>query len=117
MSTYLCHARLSRLTQAQKGEIAEAFTHIHNEVTGGPPFFVQVIFRDVGAGDHFIGGAPVAEDQAWIQGEIRAGRTAAQKGELLERLVDAYSSITRTHESRIWAYLQEIADDAALMKR
>ena len=84
MSTYLCHARLGRLTQAQKGEIAEAFTRIHNDVTGGPPFFVQVIFRDVGSGDHFIGGAPVAEDQAWIQGEIRAGRTAKQKGELLK---------------------------------
>lgn len=117
MSTYLCHARLDRLTDAQKGEIAEAFTRIHNEVTGGPAFFVQVIFQNVGAGDHFIGGAPVAEDQAWIHGEIRAGRTAEQKGELLNRLVDSYRSITRTRESRVWAYMQEIADDAALMKQ
>ena len=117
MSTYLCHARLGRLTDVQKGEIAEAFTRIHNQVTDGPSFFVQVIFRDVGSGDHFIGGAPAAEDQAWIQGEIRAGRTAEQKSELLTRLVDAYSNIARTHESNVWAYIQEIADDAALMKR
>jgi hypothetical protein len=47
----------------------------HNAVTGAASFFAQVIFTEVAKGNHFMGGAPLASDQIFVHGFIRAGRS------------------------------------------
>jgi phenylpyruvate tautomerase PptA (4-oxalocrotonate tautomerase family) len=60
MPTYVCTAQDGSLTKDQKAQIAAEITRVHNDVTGAPRFFVQVLFNDLKAGNQFIGGAPPA---------------------------------------------------------
>ena len=115
MPTYVCNARDGRLTNTQKRNVAEAITQIHHEVTGAPRSFVQVFFRSVMSGDHFIGGRPAPEDQVWVAGGIRAGRSAEQKRELVQRIMRACAQITGARESHVWVSVQDV-EPAAMVE-
>uniref|UniRef100_UPI001952E9C7 tautomerase family protein n=1 Tax=Stenotrophomonas maltophilia TaxID=40324 RepID=UPI001952E9C7 len=84
--TYICTVPAGRLSAEQKSRVAAEITRIHNEVTGAATFFAQVIFNEVPAGNYFIGGKPLREDQIFINGQIRAGRSALDRARLLRGL-------------------------------
>jgi phenylpyruvate tautomerase PptA (4-oxalocrotonate tautomerase family) len=108
MPTYVCTARDGALTQEQKARIAAEITRVHNEVTGAPRFFVQVLFSDLKVGNQFIGGAQPPSNQAWIRGDIRAGRSEQDKGRLLLGLLRGFSRISGVPEADVWVYLTEL---------
>ena len=64
MPTYACSAAAGRLTPTQRLEIVRSITAIHNEETGAPRYFVQVIFYDIAPANHYIAGqlAPAVPD-------------------------------------------------------
>ncbi|MGH8728503.1 MAG: tautomerase family protein [Burkholderiales bacterium] len=108
MPTYVCSHREGALTKDQKAKIAAEITRVHNDVTGAPRFFVQVLFNDLKVGNQFIGGAPPPSDQVWIRGDIRAGRSEQDKGRLLLGILKGFSRISRVPEADVWVYLTEL---------
>ncbi|RFU49120.1 tautomerase family protein [Paraburkholderia sp. DHOC27] len=108
MPTYVVSAAAGRFSEDEKLKIAQAITRSHNEATGAQGFFAQVIFNEVGAGNHFIGGAPLRADQIFVHGHIRAGRPDDRKRLLLARIVDAVVEITSAERRFVWAYISEI---------
>ena len=108
MPTYTVTAAAGRLTDSQKQEIARAITRSHSEATGAQGFFAQVIFQAIPPGDHFLGGAPLVSDQLFVQGQIRAGRSARQKRGLLEAIVTLVAKATGAERRSIWVYLSEL---------
>ena len=61
-------------------------TDIHCDITGAPPEFVHVLYRDAGPDELDTGSS------AFVFGSIRSGRTHNQKTELATRLTDALAS-------------------------
>jgi phenylpyruvate tautomerase PptA (4-oxalocrotonate tautomerase family) len=108
MPTYVCTARDGALTKEQKAQVAAEITRVHNEVTGAPRFFVQVLFNDLKVGNQFIGGVQPLSDQVWIRGDIRAGRSEHDKGRLLLDILRGFSRISGVPEADVWVYLTEL---------
>ena len=104
MPTYVCSVLAGSLTITQKTAIAEAIARIHSEVTGAPPFFVQVIIDENQSVDRFLGGQ-LATNHIWIRGDIRAGRTEEQRKKLMLRVMRDVSQIAGVNEDSIWVYL------------
>ncbi len=114
MPTYHCTAPAGRLTDGQKAAIAREITHVHHEVTGAPGFFAEVIFHGVAAGDWFVGGAPLAGEQIFVHGHIRAGRSAVDRRLLLTRLAEAIAAAAEMPAHAIWIYLAELPGRAMI---
>ncbi len=108
MPTYTVFAQTGRLSNAQKSSVAAEITRVHNEQTGAQTFFAQVIFQDVPQGNHFVGGAPLANDHIFVHGQIRAGRDAATKRLLLERMLDAVCAAAVTQKVNTWVYIVDL---------
>ncbi len=108
MPTYRVVAATGLLSVEKKHRIAEAITRVHNQVTGAQAFFAQVIFTDVAAGDHFVGGAPLQGEHVFVHGHIRAGRGPDLKRQLLLELVAAVASAGAIASNRVWAYIAEL---------
>lgn len=108
MPTYSVSAAAGRLSEDQKLKIAQAITRSHNEATGAQGFFAQVIFNEVTAGNHFIGGAPLRAEQIFVHGHIRAGRPDDRKRLLLSGIVSSVAEIAGVERRFIWAYISEI---------
>jgi phenylpyruvate tautomerase PptA (4-oxalocrotonate tautomerase family) len=108
MPTYRVVAATGLLSAEKKSHLAQAITRVHNQVTGAQAFFAQVIFTDVPAGDHFVGGAPLRGDHVFVHGHIRAGRTPERKRQLLLELVAAIAAAGAIEPNRIWAYVAEL---------
>jgi phenylpyruvate tautomerase PptA (4-oxalocrotonate tautomerase family) len=108
MPTYTVTAPKGRLSNEQKARIAAAITRTHNEVTGAPTFFAQVIFNEVEAGNYFVGGVALNVDQLFIHGQIRAGRTADDKHRLLVRMIEAGADAAAMPKSHVWVYLVDL---------
>lgn len=118
MPVYTCHVRPGDLTAEVKAVIAREITRIHCEVTGAPPAFVQVFFREITPGDGYVGGEPFS--QATITGLIRAGRSPADKAKLLFGISGAWSRITGQAEKDVFVAVQDvpaknIVEDGALL--
>jgi phenylpyruvate tautomerase PptA (4-oxalocrotonate tautomerase family) len=108
MPTYRVAAATGQLSAEKKRRIAEGITRVHNRVTGAQAFFAQVIFTDVPAGDHFVGGAPLEGDHVFVHGHIRAGRTPERKRQLLQELVAEVARAGAVAPNRVWAYVAEL---------
>jgi phenylpyruvate tautomerase PptA (4-oxalocrotonate tautomerase family) len=108
MPTYLCTIPAGSLAAAQKGAIAKAITRVHSEVTGAPGFFAEVIFKEVSAGDWFIGGEPLAGEQIFVHGNIRGGRPPEMRHALIARLAAEVGQAARLPAHAIWIYLSEL---------
>src|ERR1700722_12418477 len=108
MPTYHCTAPAGLLDAARKAAIAAAITRIHNAVTGAASFFAQVIFTDVAKGNHFMGGAPLASDQIFIHGFIRAGRSVPDREKLVTDMVAAIADLAGQPKKLVWVYITEI---------
>jgi phenylpyruvate tautomerase PptA (4-oxalocrotonate tautomerase family) len=108
MPTYVCSLAEDSVDDRQKAAIAEAITKIHNEETGAPRYFVQVVIEEKKATDRFLGGSPASE-QIWIRGDIRAGRTEMQRKAMMLRIMREVAQITGAKEESIWVYLCSLA--------
>src|SRR5262249_50922389 len=86
MPTYVCSLAGGLVDDHQKAAIAEAITKIHNEETGAPRYFVQVVIEEKKSTDRFVGGSR-ASGQIWIRGDIRAGRTEVQRHAMMLRIM------------------------------
>ena len=109
MPTYTVTAPEGRLSNDQKSLIARDITRIHNEVTGAPGYFAQVVFTEVKKGNFFVGGAPLDADQIFVHGQIRGGRSKEDKHQLLVRLNAAVAAAAEMPDSHAWTYIIEIA--------
>jgi phenylpyruvate tautomerase PptA (4-oxalocrotonate tautomerase family) len=108
MPTYIVSVTSGRLDSAAKERIAAGITASHSDATGAQGFFAQVMFNEISSGNHFIGGAPLKSDQIFVHGHIRAGRTAGQKRQLLEAIVDVVVDAAKTEPRFVWAYVSEL---------
>jgi phenylpyruvate tautomerase PptA (4-oxalocrotonate tautomerase family) len=95
MPLYHCTVAADRTSLEQRARIAEAITRIHCEITSAPPAFVHAFFVEAGSGK-------LSEaQQAVVVGSIRAGRTAAQKEQLVAEMRRAIAAILACDESAI----------------
>jgi phenylpyruvate tautomerase PptA (4-oxalocrotonate tautomerase family) len=96
------------LTASQKKRIAAEITRAHGAATGAQCFFAQVIFIDIPAGNHFMGGVRIETRQIHVHGHIRAGRTEEQKKGLLEDIMSSLHAVTGLEKRYLWAYISEL---------
>jgi phenylpyruvate tautomerase PptA (4-oxalocrotonate tautomerase family) len=108
MPTYVCFASVDRLTPGQKEKIAKAITQVHSEEAVAPRYLVQVVFQSLLPTQHFVGGEPGPQGQIWIRGDIRAGRTEAQRTRLQLRLAKEVGTIAGSSPDDLWIYLNEM---------
>ena len=108
MPTYTLTAPVGRLTSDQKARAAAGITRAHTEVTGAANFFAQVIVNEVPAGNYFLGGRPLATDQLFLHGQIRAGRSAVDRKRLLLALRDVVAEAAGADRRSVWVYLVDL---------
>ena len=108
MPTYFCSAPAGLLDAGKKSAIAAAITRIHHAVTGAASFFAQVIFNDVAKGNHFMGGVPLASNQIFVHGFIRAGRSVDDRERLVTDMVSALAELAGLPRKSVWVYVSEI---------
>ena len=108
MPTYHCTSPAGLLDAGKKSAIAAEITRIHNAVTGAASFFAQVIYTDVAKGNHFIGGAPLASEQIFVHGFIRAGRSVPDRQRLVTEMVTAIADLSGLKKHLVWVYVTEI---------
>ena len=108
MPTYTVVSPKGQLDSARKAEIARNVTRVHSEVTGAQTFFAQVVFHEIGEGDWFMGGVPLAGDQVYLYGHIRGGRPKEMKAKLVLGLRDVMQAGAGVEKSKVWVYLVEL---------
>ncbi len=108
MPTYTCIVPAGRLSDDQKARIAAEITRVHNEVTGAATFFAQVIFQEITAGNYFVGGKPLSSDQIFINGQIRAGRSAIDRTRLLRGLHACVATAADAEATSVWVYITDL---------
>jgi len=104
MPTYVCSVPENSVDDRQKAAIAEAISRIHSEETGAPNFFCQIVMEEKKPTDRFLGPSR-ASSQIWIRGDIRGGRTEAQRTRIMLRMVEEVSRITGVKGQDVWVYL------------
>lgn len=112
MPTYICRAPAGLLSAKSKAELAEAITRIHADVSGSHHFSTQVIFSAIRQDDCFIGGKPLATAHCFIQGHIRAGRSAIERADLIRQIVPVTCEILGIPRYAVWVYLSELPSRA-----
>jgi phenylpyruvate tautomerase PptA (4-oxalocrotonate tautomerase family) len=108
MPTYRCTTPQGLLDAERKASIAREITRIHNAITGAATFFAQVIFDEVPIGNYFVGGAPLQGKQIFVNGQIRAGRSALDLQRLLKDLVAGVSAASGLSSLSVWVYVTEL---------
>ena len=88
MPLYICNSKPGAVSEETKARIANDVTRIHCEVTDAPATFVHVFFFEDGPQP------PLGDKTAMIYGQIRAGRTDAQKADIRELMGDALAAHT-----------------------
>ncbi|WOO79136.1 uncharacterized protein LOC62_02G002674 [Vanrija pseudolonga] len=110
MPTYVVRIPAGLLNDAKKDALAQAITEAHHKSTGAPHLFAQVVIdEDSPTRKRYIGGKPqlTAEPggHVWIRGDIRGGRSAELREDLLRRLAKAAQEITGVSIDNVWVYL------------
>ncbi|CAM2159122.1 protein of unknown function (plasmid) [Pararobbsia alpina] len=59
-------------------------------------------------GNHFIGGGPLREEQIFVHGHIRAGRSDERKQLLLVKIRDCVMAVAQVERRYVWVYVSEI---------
>lgn len=93
MPLYRCSSPKARLDDAQREQIAVAFTDIHCELTGAPRTFVHAQFH------HHTPAA--GEPEFVLHAGIRAGRDEELARRLISRCIEAVSRIAQVPPERI----------------
>ena len=129
MPSYVVTTSHARLSPTQKQGVVDAVTLVHHEEADVPAYLVQVIFHELPPTTatntttttkdhqpasssnhhyHYINRRPVSLDQIWIRGDIRTGRTDAQKTHMVERMLESCSRAAGIDPSYLWVYLCDI---------
>lgn len=95
MPLYRCLVAPGLTTFEQRARIAQAITRIHCDVTGGLPGFVHAFFREDAKGELPAG------RQALVFGGIRAGRSPAQKAQLVSEMQGEIAEIIQRSEDAV----------------
>ena len=113
MPTYMVFHREGLFSKEQEERVARAITRAHAQATGAPEYYVQVIMHAGAGSRRFVGGVP-CEDQVWIRGDIRAGRTKEQLAVLLRELVRQTAEAGEISQDDVWVDLNEIRPEAII---
>jgi phenylpyruvate tautomerase PptA (4-oxalocrotonate tautomerase family) len=108
MPSYIVTCPEGRLDDAGKRGIAETITRAHGDATGAPYYFAQVTFNEVKPGNYFLGGSPLARDQIFVHGTIRAGRPREIKDALVARLTNDVAAAAGMPPNCLWVYVSEL---------
>ena len=108
MPTYTVTNSNFTLNSKQKTDIAIGITKIHSRVTGANTYFAQVIFNKTKDNNHFMGGKRVKEQQIFLHGQIRAGRSSKIKKELILELRDILIRKSKLDETQVWVYIIDL---------
>ena len=108
MPTYTVTNSNFTLNSKQKNDIAKGITKIHCRVTGANTYFAQVIFNKTKDNNHFISGKRVKEQQIFLLGQIRAGRSSRIKKKLIIGLRDIIIKKTKLDTSQVWVYIVDL---------
>lgn len=80
MPLYIVNTKAGAMPAEAKPKIAADVTRIHCDVTDAPPTFVHVFFFEDAPMP------PLADKTAMLYGQIRHGRTDAQKAQIVEEM-------------------------------
>ena len=108
MPTYVCSVRPGLLDDRQKSDIAKAITHNHNQATGAPAYFVQVVIDEKTTAVRYLSGEPAPDQQIWIRADIRSGRTVEQRSNLALAIMRDVSRIAGVETTSVWVYLSNL---------
>jgi len=98
MPLYIVNTKAGALSSDAKPKIAADVTRIHCDVTGAPPKFVHVFFFEDGPMP------PLGDKNAIVYGQIRAGRTDAQKAQIAEEMAASVSEHTALSSADVHAF-------------
>lgn len=102
MPLYLCNAKEGALSQEAKAGIAKDVTNIHCVHTGAPSEFVHVFFFEDAVSP------PLGDHTVLLQGNIRAGRTAAQKQALVSEMQQSIEQHSGLGDADIHVLTQDV---------
>jgi phenylpyruvate tautomerase PptA (4-oxalocrotonate tautomerase family) len=108
MPTYTLTVPSGAFDTGAKALAAAGITRVHNEVTGAETFFAQVIVHEISSGNYFVGGKPLVGRQAFLNGQIRAGRSAQDRMRLLLALRDGVAAALDLPANEVWVYLTDL---------
>ena len=111
MPTYSVFYSNLKLNQKIKKKIANGITKVHRDITGANSYFVQVIFINNKKNNHFMGGKEVYNNQIFLHGQIRSGRTTIVKKELILKLKDVLIKSSKLEKENIWIYILDLKPD------
>lgn len=98
MPLYIVNSKAGAMPDEVKGALADDLTRIHCDVTDAPPTFVHVFFFDDAPMP------PLGEKTAMVFGQIRAGRTEAQKSQIWAEMTTAVSERSGIASEAIHAF-------------
>mgnify|MGYP001262315485 CR=1 FL=1 len=113
MPTYNVYVKADSLNDDQKKRTAQAITKAHSESTGAPEFYVQVIFSEISENDRYVGGHRF-NSHMWIRGDVRTGRNAEQRRELMLKMIKNVSESINCDKNSIWIDLCSIEPESIL---
>ena len=108
MPTYVVTTRTGLLDDSQRAAIAVEISAAHQSATGAPAYLAQVIFDEKEPSRCFLGGRS-CDSHIWVRGDIRAGRTPAQRTGLIQAIAKSVAVIAGTSETEVWVYVCELA--------
>jgi phenylpyruvate tautomerase PptA (4-oxalocrotonate tautomerase family) len=106
MPIYQCLSAPGVVTEQLKPRIAKEITRIHCEATQAPPSFVHVLFHELTAGAHYLGGE-VDTTATWINGLIRAGRPLEVRQQMMKNIVRCWTDLTGQPADQLLVNLHE----------
>ena len=108
MPTYIVKTSNLKLKQKIKDKIAKGITITHNKITGANLYFAQVIFEENKKNNHYMGGKIIKNDQIFLHGKIRAGRSSEIKKKLIIELRDSIIINAEIKKDNVWVYLLDL---------
>ena len=106
--TYTVITSNLELDESKKKSIAEGITKIHSKTTGANTYFAQVIFNETKKNSHFMGGKVIKDEQIYLNGQIRAGRSKEVKDDLIDQLKKLLAEETKLDQSNVWVYIVDL---------
>nr|7M58_A Chain A, Tautomerase_3 domain-containing protein [Corynebacterium halotolerans YIM 70093 = DSM 44683]7M58_B Chain B, Tautomerase_3 domain-containing protein [Corynebacterium halotolerans YIM 70093 = DSM 44683]7M58_C Chain C, Tautomerase_3 domain-containing protein [Corynebacterium halotolerans YIM 70093 = DSM 44683] len=106
--SYAVSSRAGLIDQERRAAVADLLTTLHRDIAVAPRYLVQVIFNDLDAGALFLAGREAPEGHVWIHADIRSGRTAQQKTDLLEQITSKVADVLELPPEHVWVYVNEI---------
>ncbi|MEM7781224.1 MAG: tautomerase family protein [Pseudomonadota bacterium] len=98
MPLYIVNTAAGSMPDEAKLKIAADVTRIHCDVTGAPAKFVHVFFFEDGPMP------PLGDKSAMLYGQIRAGRTDAQKAQIAEEMHASVCEHTGIEANKVHAF-------------